>query len=155
MGLNETFDLGTQLEEKMAECYKEMSRLCQDEALARQFMMLSDEEIGHRNLLITGKNYLKEAPDIFHLRQERIVELQIGLNKIIRLVEMIRDKKVGLEEALNEAAELERFFEQFHLKSIADVDDESLKKLFEALSAQDKAHRLRLVHILERFYGAS
>ena len=155
MAIEETFDLGIQLEEKMSECYKEISRLCQEESLAREFIRLSNDEIVHRNLLVMGKNYLKVAPDIFHLRRERIGELETGLNKITKLIERIHDKHISLEEALNDAAEIERLFEQFHLRTVAEVKDASLKNLFEALSVDDKAHRMRLIGVMKRFYGAS
>jgi len=155
MAIEESFDLAIQLEEKMSECYKEISRLCQEESIANEFVRLSNDEIAHMNLLIMGKNYLKEAPDIFHLRRERIEELKIGLNKITGLIERVRDKKIALEEALNDAAELERLFEQFHLRTIAEVKDASLKKLFEALSVDDKTHRMRLINVMKRFYRAT
>ncbi|MGQ9673841.1 MAG: hypothetical protein ACUVV5_12070 [Candidatus Aminicenantales bacterium] len=98
---------------------------------------------------------LKVAPDIFHLKRERGGELETGLHKITKLIERIRDKKIGLEEALNDAAELERLFEQFHLRTIAELEDASLKKLFEALSVDDKTHRMRLINVMKRFYRAS
>ena len=155
MSISETFDLAIQLEEKMSECYKEISRLCQDESVAKEFIRLSNDETAHMNLLIMGRNYLKEAPDMFHLRKERIGELKIGLNKITKLIEKVRDKDISLEEALNDAVELERRFEQFHLEMIAEVEDTSLKKLFEALSTDDKTHKLRLISIMKSFYRAS
>ncbi len=152
MAIEETFDLAIQLEEKMSECYKEISRVCQEESLARVFIRLSNDEIVHRNLLLMGKNYLKEAHDVFSLRRERIEELKIGLNKIIRLIERVHNKKIGLEEAVNDAAELERLFEQFHLRTVAEVEDASLKKLFDALSTDDKTHRMRLISAMKRLY---
>jgi len=155
MGLTDTFDLAIQLEEKMSECYKAMCKLCRDEAISKELVRLSYDEIAHADLLRTGKNYLKEAPDLFSLRSERITEMKIGFNKIIRLIEGVHSKKVDLEEALNEAVELERLFEQFHLKTIAEVKDASLKKLFKALSTDDKTHRERLVNIIKSFYVAS
>jgi rubrerythrin len=115
-------------------------------------MTLSNEEIDHMNLLITGKNYLKEALDIFSIKSERITELKIGLNKIIRLIDKINNNSIDSEEAINDAAEFERLFEQFHLKTIAEVNDPSLKKLFKALSGDDKKHTEGLIKILTGFY---
>jgi rubrerythrin len=155
MAIDETFDLAIQLEEKMSECYKEISRLFRDESIAKEFIRLSNDETAHKNLLLMGKNYLKEAPDIFHLKRERISEMKLGLKGIIGLIKRVHDKKIDIEEALNDAAELERLFEQFHLKTVAEVKDASLKKLFEALSTDDKTHRMRLISVLKRFYRAS
>lgn len=148
MSINENFDLAIQAEEKMSQCYKEMMKLSQDEAISEELAKLSREEIDHMNLLITGKNYLKEAPDIFNLTKDRITELKIVLKRAIRLIDNVQNRNTGLEEALNDIVDLERFFEQFHLKSIAEIEDSSLKNLFEALSIGDKAHRERLMKII-------
>jgi len=152
MGIEETFDLAIQLEEKMSECYKQIGKLCRDEAISKELVRLSYDERAHADLLITGKNYLKEVPDIFSLKSERMTEMKIALNKIIKLIDNVHNKNIDLEEALNDAAELERLFEQFHLKTIAEVREASLKKLFEALSTDDKVHAGRLIKIITSFY---
>lgn len=151
MSISDTFDLAIQLEEKMSECYKAMGELSQDESISRELTRLSSDERAHMNLLIMGKNYLKEAPDLFRPKSERIAEMEVALNKIIKLVDGVHDQKIVLEEALNNAADLEKYFEQFHLRTIAEFKDASLKKLFEALSTDDKAHRERLINILKNF----
>jgi len=69
MNTHEIFDLAIQAEEKLSECYKEISQLCQDKSISEELMILSKEEIDHRNLLITGTNYLNEAPDLFEKKQ--------------------------------------------------------------------------------------
>jgi rubrerythrin len=86
MGIEDTFDLAIQLEEKMSECYKEIGILCQDESISKELTRLSSDERAHMNLLIIGKDYLKEAPDLFSLRSERITEMKTGFNKIIGLI---------------------------------------------------------------------
>jgi rubrerythrin len=155
MGIEETFDLAIQLEEKMSECYKAMGQLCENKPISKELTRLSSDEKAHMNLLLMGKDYLNGAPDLFSLRSERITEMKIGFNKIIGLIESVHGRKIDLEEALNEAVELERLFEQFHLKTIAEVKDASLKKLFRALSTDDKTHRERLINIVTSFYRQS
>jgi rubrerythrin len=155
MSISETFDLAIQMEEKMSECYKEIGKLCLDETISKELVRLSYDERAHADLLMTGKNYLTEAPDIFSLKSERIAEMKIGLDKIIRLIENVHGKNINFEEAINDAADLERLFEQFHLKTIAEVKDASLKKLFVALSTDDKAHTRRLINIIRGFYISS
>lgn len=155
MSIHELFDLAIQAEERMSVCYKEMSQICQNESISKELMILSKDEIDHMNLLATGKNYLKEAPDIFGLKSERITELKIGLNKITRLIESVQKNRVNLEEALNDAVEIERLFEQFHLNKITEVKEPSLRSLFEALSAGDKDHKERLMKIITSFYHSS
>src|SRR4030042_286374 len=151
MSVSETFDLAIQLEEKMSECYKAMCKLCQDEAISKEFMRLSYDEIAHADLLRTGKNYLKEVPDIFSLKSERMTELNTALNGITKLIESVREKNTNLKQAINDTAELERLFEQFHLKTIAEVKDASLKKLFEALFTDDRVHERRLTRIMKTY----
>lgn len=153
MAIDETFDLAIQLEEKMSECYKEIYKLCQDEAVSRELVRLSHDERAHADLLITGKNYLKEVPDIFSLKLERLTELKTALRGVIKLIESVLEKNATLKQALNDAAELENLFEQFHLKTIAQVKDSSLKKLFKALSTDDKTHRERLINIIKGLYS--
>lgn len=155
MNSNDTFDLAIQVEEKMSECYKELSRFCQNESISKELMTLSKEEIDHMNLLTTGKKYLKEAPDIFNVKSNRIIELKAGLNRLIRLMDNVQKGDINIEEALNDTAELERLFEQFHLKTIAEVEDPSLKKLFEILSKDDRIHTERLLNILTSFYHSN
>jgi rubrerythrin len=155
MRINGTFDLAIQLEGKMSEGYKAISQICHDKAISKELMKLSKEETDHMNLLLTGKNYLSEAPDMFSLESERIAELNLTLNKITRLIDNVNDKKVGLEEAVNDAAELERFMEKFHLNRIVEMKDDSLKKLFETLAIGDKIHLERLLGVLESLYRPS
>lgn len=40
--------------------------------------------------------------------------MKAGLESIIKLIKRLRDRSAGFEEALNDAAELERLFEQYH-----------------------------------------
>jgi rubrerythrin len=153
MSVNELFNLAIQVEEKMSECYEKIGQICHVRSISRELMMLSRDETDHMRLLITGKNYLKEAPDIFSLKSERITELKIGLYRVIKLIDDVHNKRIDLQKAINDVAELERLFEQFHLKTIAEVNDASLKELFERLSADDKVHAERLVGVLTKFYN--
>jgi rubrerythrin len=148
MKITEIFDLAIQLEEKMSEGYKAISQLCYDKAASEELMRLSKEETDHVNLLLTAKNYLAAAPEAFNLESERVAEMSLTLSKIVRLIDNINENKVGLEEAINDAAELERFMEKFHLGRIAEIKDISLRRFFEALSIGDKIHGKRLIRVL-------
>lgn len=155
MSVSENFDLAIQAEEKMSQCYKEISKLSQDEAISQELVKLSREEIDHMNLLKTGKNYLIEAPEVFSLTKDRITELKIVLNRASRFIDKVRNENIGLEEALNDIVELERILEQYHLRSIAEIEDDSLKNLFEALSIGDKAHKERLIKIITSLHHSA
>lgn len=152
MEINEVFDMMVQLEKKMSECYREISQVCHDEGISKELMTLSKEELDHMNLLATGKNYFREAPDLFSLKSERMTELALVHNRINKLVEDIHEEKTGLIEAINDAAVLERILEQFHLNRMAEVKDASLKKLFDTLSLGDKEHKKRLFRVLKSLY---
>jgi len=152
MNIHETIDLATQMEEKMSECYRELSQLCSDEPISNELKELSREEIDHMNLLITGKYYVSEAPDLFELNSDREFEMKKGLNRVITLIDRIKNKKVSLAEAINDTFELEKLFEQLHLNTILEVKDASLEKLFKALSRGDKEHKKRLIEVLKKVY---
>lgn len=152
MNIQESIDLATQMERKMSECYEELSQFCDDESISKELMELSKEEIDHMNLLITGKNYISEAPELFELKFDREVEMKEGLNRVMILIDKIKNKKVNFIEAINDTFELEKLFEQLHLKTIVIINDTSLKNLFKALSLGDKEHKNRLIEILKRLY---
>lgn len=101
------------------------------------------------NLLAAGKNYLNEAPDLFGLKCERTSELSFMQNRIATLKEDIHSKKIGLIEAINDLAQIERQLEECHLSKIAEVKDASLKKLFDTLSLGDKEHKKRLFKVMQ------
>jgi rubrerythrin len=152
MNIQESIDLATQMERKMSECYEELSQFCDDESISKELMELSKEEIDHMNLLIAGKNYVSEAPKLFELKFDREVEMKEGLNRVMILIDKIKNKRVRFAEAINDTFELEKLFEQLHLKTIIEVNDASLKNLFKALSLGDKEHEKRLIEILKRLY---
>jgi len=155
MLINDIFEIAIEIEKKMAEFYREISDRYQDESISKELAELSREEIDHMNLLLRGQNYLKEAPDLFDLKENRLTELKIELNRLIRLIDNVKNNRIELIEALNDAVEMERLFEQFHLKTVVEVKEISLKKLFEALSAGDKTHAKRLVGVLKSISNLS
>ncbi len=74
-----------------------------------------------------------------------------ALAKCSRLIEDCRKKNIHIEEALNDMVDLERHLEKYHLQKISEVNDDSLKKLFEALSSGDRLHKERLMKIITHF----
>ena len=113
MNINEFFDLVIQVKEKMSECYKEISKLCQNESISKDLMMPSKDETDHKNLLITGKNYLKKATDVFSQNRDRVVELKIGLNRAIRIVDNIHNNNIDLKKAIMMQQSLKGFLNNF------------------------------------------
>ena len=152
MNLKEVFDLAIQAEQNISVCYDEMNLAFQNESFSDEFTTLSKEEIDHRNLLMTGKNYLEEASDILSGKPKEIAKLRSGLTTVSKLIDRLRNRDIGLKEALNNLIELEKVFEKFHLIATVEVKDPSLKKLFEALSLGDKLHKARLVKIRSKYF---
>ena len=70
MDIQEILDKAALIEEQMSDFYREVSASCQDKSLSEELMKISQDEIGHMNLLITGKKYASEAPEAFEIHQE-------------------------------------------------------------------------------------
>ena len=149
MELSKAIDTMVQLEQSMSDCYKAISLICQDEENSKELTVLAKEEIDHKNLLTAGINYLMQAPDLFAQKREGAGELSLMANRIATLISNIHSKKVGFMEAINDVAAIERQLERFHMNRIAEVKDDSLRKLLNALSLGDKEHTKRLLRILQ------
>jgi len=144
-------DLSITLELKTSECYERLSRMAPDPALKAELMMLSQDEIGHANLLKTGRKYeSSEAGSLGRsfISLERVEE---DLERIGRLIEEIDGGTIGFPDAIRRLYDLEIEFEQVHLASLFEIKDASLERLFRALSTQDAGHRTRLEKILQTF----
>jgi rubrerythrin len=149
MEANEAFDVFTQIEKMMSECYMEISKLCNDESISKELAELSREEIDHMNLLKWGKDYLDGAQNTVVCKFERPAELSLVQDKIGRLINDIQEKKTGLMEAINDVAVLERIIGQLYLRRIAEVKNISLKRLFDLLSLGGREHNKSLFRIMQ------
>ena len=150
MDIQEILDKAALIEEQMSDFYREVSASCQDKSLSEELMKISQDEIGHMNLLITGKKYASEAPEAFEIHQETEEMIKLGLERIRSLMDMVRNDKSSLEVILNDALWLEKFFSQFHLKSVVNVKMSSLKQLFESLSQDCETHACQLSNIIAK-----
>jgi rubrerythrin len=149
MEANEAFDVFTQIEKMMSECYMEISKLCNDESISKELAELSREEIDHMNLLKWGKDHLDGAQNTVVCIFERPAELSLVQDKIGRLINDIQEKKTGLMEAINDVAVLERIIGQLYLRRIAEVKNISLKRLFDLLSLGGREHNKSLFRIMQ------
>lgn len=144
MKMMAALDLAIQIEEKFYECYVAIRHNFPDETMDVELEKLAVEEVGHKNLLKTGKNYLLRAPQAFPEEIDLEPELQSGRDDLSALQNDLQTESLDLRTALERIYKLELKFEQVHLQTLAQVTDNSLKQLFEALSAGDKEHRERL-----------
>ena len=150
MHINEVLDTAIRLEEKMSLVYQEICHLCHDKSMSEELIKLSAEEIAHKNLLITGKNYINATGAIIILKSETVTNLRLGLRNLSTTIYKIQNRELNIISALNAAANLEKAFAQYHFKLIGDVVDMSLKRLFEILSSCDSAHEERIQKIFGR-----
>lgn len=150
MNINEVLDIAIQLEEKMSLFYQEICHLCHDKSISEELIKLSAEEIAHKNLLITGKNFINATRVIIIIKPDRIADMILGLRNINTIIHKIQNRDLNIISALNDASKLERSFAHFHLKIIDEVEDLSLKRLFEILSTCDKNHEKRIQKIFKR-----
>jgi len=151
MKIMAALDLAIQIEEKFYECYAEIRQNFPDKTMNEEIEKLAAEELGHKNLLKTGKNYLLRAPQAFPEEIDLELEMQTGRTELTALHKDLTDKTVDLKTALERIYKLEQNFEQVHLQTLIQVKDQSLKQLFEALSGGDKAHQERLGRMMADF----
>jgi rubrerythrin len=147
MDIERFLDLGTELELKISKIYEKMAGLTNDTSLSKRLMSLSGEEINHANTLRTGKNYLKEMPDLFVGVQLEDEEMRSGLDGSAALLSEL-DAGLGVSEGLKRLLELEKRFERVHLGISVEIGDPSLKKLFKALAIGDQNHIAVLTGII-------
>ena len=81
MNINEVLDTAIQLEEKMSLFYLEICQLCHYKLMSEELIKLSAEEMAHKNLLITGKNYINATQSIIILNPKVIVNFKNGLRR--------------------------------------------------------------------------
>ena len=152
MNINEVLDTAIQLEEIMSLFYHEICQLCHDQLMSEELIKLSAEEIAHKNLLITGKNYINATQSIIILKPKVIAKLKIGLKNISTLIQKIQNRKLNILSALQAALTIESSLYQYHLKIIDEVKDIALKRLFEILSTCDKAHEEKIQKFFSRTF---
>lgn len=150
MGLMSALDQAVHLELRVAECYKRLSALAESDSLRKELLDLAGEEVGHANLLRTGKNYLAKEPDLFCLEEKAEAGLGVCLGFVDELLNGLDRKALSLADGLRKARALEVHCEKAHLTNLVEIRDESLKKLFEALSKSDEEHVKRIDEILMR-----
>ncbi len=148
MDASRILGLAIELELKTSECYDKLSHIANNESLRDELRKLAKEEIVHANLLKTGRTICRSEPEAFgssHVRQE---EIENHLVRIGGLIDSITTGRISLLDALGEIHAMENEFEQVHLKTLLEIRDPALQKLFRALSAQDHEHRQRLEMIM-------
>ena len=147
MTVNEIFDVAIKVKEKMCMCYQEMERHCNEKSMSKEFIKLAAEEIAHKNLILTGKNYLSTISDVFIVKPDRVNDMKNGIRGIKTLINKLQNNSVNLLEALNFAINLEKAFSLCHSQTISEAENMSFQRLFEILENCDREHAKRLLNI--------
>ena len=152
MSVIRALSLAIDLELKVAEAYEKLSRMAVDETVKKDLTTLSQEERVHANLLRTGKHFASSDPLLFADEKisEKDIEDHLGL--IENFLKYVDDKTLDLEDALRRMHDMEIWFETVHIRTLLEVKDPSLRKLFEALSAGDHEHTRRLEKLIRALY---
>jgi rubrerythrin len=151
MGLLGLFDLAIELEKKIGECYDRMSGMATDEGLKKDLMKLAQEEIGHANLLRTGKNFGVKNPEFFSKGTMDLSLLENCLGGVNELLDELGQGTTTLSAALNRIVALEYFCEEAHLSNLVHIEEPSLKPLFEGLARDDAEHGERVSQLLGKY----
>jgi rubrerythrin len=126
--------LAIELELKTSECYEKIGKMAGAEPFADDLAKLAKEEIVHANLLKSGKSYESSGPEAFGRILIPLEQLEDDLEAAGQLIADIDSGKTRLAEAVGRIRDLEIGFEQAHLSSLLEINDPSLRKLFQALS---------------------
>jgi rubrerythrin len=151
MGLNSLFDLAIELEKKIGDCYDRMSALARDEGLKKALVKLAQEEIGHANLLRTGRSFSARNPEFFSQGAMDNALLENCLKGISELLGQLGDGTITLQAALSRIVALEYFCEKAHVSSLVHIEEPSLKPLFEGLARDDAEHGERVSQLLQKY----
>ena len=141
MDILDFMDLGIKVEIKISALYELAARKAAilNPEFATQLKLVSQEEIGHANVLRMGRNYAVEMPDLFSRKNINISEVQKGFEE----GELAMDKlstEEDLKTLLINLLDLEKLFERHHLMASVEIRDDSLKSLFVSLSKGDNSH---------------
>ncbi len=148
MNARKLLSLAIELEIKTSECYEKIGKMPGAEPFAGDLAKLAKEEIVHANLLRSGKSYESSDPEAFGRILIPLEQLEDDLEAAGQLIADIDSGTIRLAEAVGRIRDLEIGFEQAHLSTLLEINDPSLRKLFQALSFQDAGHKLKLEGIL-------
>ena len=150
MYLNQALDTAVKIEAELAECYRLMSLMDSREIFFNTLKILSQEEISHLNALKAGKNYLYQAPEEFGEVRTALEDLENGLSRIKEFHQALETGSMDLKTALQTMHSLEKSYEKVHLTTLMSIQNEELKRLFQALCNYDQEHRKRLERLLDQ-----
>jgi rubrerythrin len=151
-GAEELISLSLALEEGNRVFYERIALEARDEEVVAVFRLLVLAEERHKETLyelfaqVAGKDAVPEPPE--EMEAGRFLE---GGIPVIEAMEWARDKP--LEEILELSIAMEANSLDRYIKMGRAVDDERARKVFLALSGEERSHLERMVSLLDRFKG--
>jgi rubrerythrin len=139
MSLTLLLDLGAEFERKLSACYGKLEFFMSADADSAVLRRIARDELNHSNLLISGKEYARRLPDLFGKESALTGDIQAGIELVEALLRDL-DRGVKVASGLRRLLELEERFEKVHLKTVVEIKDDSLRKLFSNLAGEDRSH---------------
>ncbi len=139
MEIERFFDLGAEIETQISGLYAKIATITHDDNISKTLIKISREELNHAAALKMGKNYLKEAPDIFLGVNFEEEDLNTGIKECREFQEQLQNN-FGLLPSLKWLLRLEKRFEMVHIGAAVAISDAHLKQLFQALAKGDQNH---------------
>ena len=85
------------LEETIAACYGEMSRMAGGDFMAEDLKKLQKEEENHARVLKTGQGFVRKTANLFGAAIMKEADLQAGLSASRDLLDELRQRRVKFE----------------------------------------------------------
>jgi rubrerythrin len=150
MNTREFLDTAIRLEQAVAACHQSLAEIVPDPESCEELRRMAHEETQHVNALRLGLDYVSKMPDLFGRQIVPCEILQEGLDGAEAL---LKDILTGLawRAHLVRLRDLERKFESVHIDTSVEILDPTLRRLFESLCREDRAHVEVLDGILSRF----
>ena len=129
-----------------ADIYHQYSKIYEDIPEAfRLWKKTALEEENHQHQFKLALRLLGEAE--FEISDENFDQAYAIQNKLLKIRTYLKDNKPELSTAVSQAVEMEGDLANLHVHTSLHYKDESVQKLFKALSAADHDH----VEALERY----
>ena len=139
MKIGKFLSLGYEIEAQISGLYEKIATMTLDVPTSKTLIKISHEELNHASTIKMGKNFLREAPDIFADVDFDETELNRGLQECHELSDRV-DENLAVLSALKGLLSLEKRFEKIHVGASVIVSDARLKQLFQALAKGDQNH---------------
>jgi rubrerythrin len=139
-----TLELCRDIELYNAELYRYYAEIfqCSDPELSAMWQKTADEEDNHANQFVLAIK-LRKQNLILHVGIDSF-RATTTLNFVKSIFDGVRKNKPSAVDALRSAIKLEMQLEGLHMDSIAFFNDETHRKLFEAMMKADNAHLERI-----------